>query len=60
MALGYYTPEETRTTWSEPLKLMLSSGARPQIDCVFPLRISRKPLNASEGPMGKVLIRVSP
>jgi len=61
MALGYYTPEETRTTWNELLKLMLSSGARPQIDRVFPFEnLPQAFERLKEGPMGKVLIRVSP
>ena len=61
MALGYYTPEETRTTWEELLKVMARSQARPQVDRVFPFeQLPQAFERLRSGPMGKVLIRVKP
>lgn len=61
MALGYYTPEETRATWHELLEVMRSSGARPQIDRVFPFeQLPQAFERLRAGPMGKVLVRVRP
>ena len=59
MALGYYTPEETLTTWHELLSVMAKSGARPQIDRVFPFEELPDAFERlRSGPMGKVLLRV--
>jgi NADPH:quinone reductase len=59
MALGYYTPEETRATWHELLKVMHASGARPQIDRVFPFeQLPQAFERLRSGPMGKVIVRV--
>ena len=59
MALGYYTPEETRATWEELLTVMARSGARPQIDRVFSFeQLPEAFERLRSGPMGKVLIRV--
>jgi NADPH:quinone reductase len=59
MALGYYTPEETRAAWHELLEIMQASGARPQIDRVFPFeQLPQAFEHLRRGPMGKVLVRV--
>jgi NADPH:quinone reductase len=61
MALGYYTPEETRTTWQELLSVLAKSGARPQVDRVFPFEQLPEAFERLRGgPMGKVVMRVKP
>lgn len=59
MALGYYTPEESRATWQELLKVMAQTGARPLVDRIFPFeQLPQAFERLTQGPMGKVLIRV--
>ncbi|WP_345816724.1 zinc-binding dehydrogenase (plasmid) [Paraburkholderia sp. PREW-6R] len=61
MALGYSSPEETRKTWEELLKVMTEAGARPQIDQVFMFdQLHEAFERLTKGPMGKVLIRINP
>ncbi len=59
MAVGYYTPEEGHTAWKDLLAIMARTGARPLVDHVFSFEELPKAFERlSEGPMGKVLIRV--
>ena len=61
MALGYYTPEETRTVWQELLSVMARSGARPIVDRAFPFeQLPQAFERLAKGPMGKVLVNVRP
>lgn len=61
MALGYLSPEETRNTWDELLKVITASGARPQIDRAFNFEELHEAFERlTKGPMGKVLIRIRP
>jgi NADPH2:quinone reductase len=61
MALGYYTPEESRAAWQELLKVLAISGARPLVDRVFPFeQLPQAFERLTSGPMGKVLVRVRP
>jgi len=59
MALGYYTPEESRAAWQELLKIMARSGARPLLDRIFPFgQLPQAFERLADGPMGKVLVNV--
>jgi NADPH2:quinone reductase len=59
MALGYYTPEESRTAWQELLTVMAKSAAHPLVDRIFPFeQLPQAFERLAEGPMGKVLINV--
>jgi len=59
MALGYYTPEESRAAWQELLKTMARSGARPLVDRIFPFgQLPQAFERLADGPMGKVLVNV--
>ena len=61
MALGYYTPEETRAAWQEVLCQLARSGARPLVDRIFPFEQLPQAFDRlAEGPMGKVLLNVKP
>ena len=59
MALGYYTPEETRAAWQEVLSQLARSGARPLADRAFLFeQLPQAFERLAEGPMGKVLLNV--
>lgn len=59
MALGYYTPEETRNAWQGVLRQLARSGARPLVDRVFQFEQLPQAFERLEhGPMGKVLLNV--
>lgn len=61
MALGYYTPEESKAAWQELLNVMALTGARPLVDRIFPFeQLPQAFERLAEGPMGKVLINVRP
>ncbi|MEI5997897.1 SDR family NAD(P)-dependent oxidoreductase [Paraburkholderia bengalensis] len=59
MALGYYTPEETRVTWNDLLQVMNKVGARPHIDRIYEFKQLREAFDRlRSGPMGKILIKI--
>ncbi|WP_322860675.1 zinc-binding dehydrogenase [Mycobacterium europaeum] len=61
MAVGYYTPEENHAAWRDLTAILARSGARPQVDRVFPFdQLPRAFDRLAEGPMGKVVLRVKP
>lgn len=60
VSVGDYTPEGAQAAWAEIVRRLQQAGARPVIDSVFPfedLKLAFRRL--AEGPMGKVLLRVS-
>jgi NADPH2:quinone reductase len=61
VAVGAYTPDESRRVWVEVLQLLDKTGAKPLVDQVFAFD---KLIDAFErlrsGPMGKVLLKVAP
>jgi NADPH:quinone reductase len=59
VAVGAYTSAECRSAWSEVLTLLGRTGARPQVDQVFPFeQLPQAFARLAEGPMGKVLLAV--
>jgi NADPH2:quinone reductase len=60
VAVGAYTNSESRAAWREVLELLNRTGARPLVDSVFPFeQLPQAFARLAEGPMGKVLLRVS-
>ena len=61
VAVGSYSRDEAHEAWTAVLKVLDASGARPMIDHVFDFDQLPQAFNRlAEGPMGKVLVKVSP
>lgn len=60
VAVADYTPEAAQAAWKEIVRRLEAIARRPVIDTIFPFA-DVKPAFArlAEGPMGKVLVRVS-
>jgi NADPH2:quinone reductase len=59
VAVGTYTPAETREVWGRVVELLGKSGARPVIDSRWKLEQVPQAFEAlAKGPMGKVLVTV--
>jgi NADPH2:quinone reductase len=59
VAVGAWTNAESRAAWQEVLSLLARTGARPQVDHVFPFeRLPQAFERLTDGPMGKVLLAV--
>ena len=59
VAVGTYSPAETRTVWAAVVALLDQHAARPVVDSQWPLDQVPAAFAALErGPMGKVLLRV--
>jgi NADPH2:quinone reductase len=60
VAVGAYTPAEAQAAWGRVLELLGKTGARPLIDSVWEFeRLKEAFAKLKEGPMGKVVLRVS-
>ncbi len=60
VSVGDYTPEGAQAAWAEIVRRLKQTGARPVIDSVFPFEeIKQAFRRLAEGPMGKVLLKVS-
>ena len=60
VAVGAYTNAEGHQAWNASVHLLNKTGARPLIDRVFPFdQLPAAFGRLAEGPMGKVLVRVS-
>lgn len=60
VAVGDYTAESAQTAWSEIVRRLAETGARPVIDAVFPFeQVVAAFGRLAQGPMGKVLVRVA-
>jgi NADPH2:quinone reductase len=60
VAVGAYTPAEARAAWGRVLELLAKTDARPLIDSVWDFeRLPEAFARLKEGPMGKVVLRVS-
>ena len=60
VAVGAYTPQESRSAWSEVVRLLATTGAKPIVDSVFPFTEVREAFaRLARGPLGKVLLRVN-
>jgi len=59
VAVGAYTNEESHGAWSAAVELLSRTGARPQVDSVFPFeQLPQAFARLAEGPLGKVLLEV--
>jgi NADPH2:quinone reductase len=59
VAVGAYTNAESRAAWTEVLRLMARTGARPIVDSIFPFDQLPKAFDRlAKGPMGKVLLKL--
>jgi NADPH:quinone reductase len=60
VAVADYTREEAQLTWQEIVKRLDAAGKRPVIDHVFEFTEVKEAFRRlAEGPMGKVLVKVS-
>ena len=60
VSVGDYTPAEAQTAWKEIVRRLHQVDRRPVVDEVFPFtEVKAAFARLAEGPMGKVLIRVS-
>jgi NADPH2:quinone reductase len=61
VAVGAWTNAESRAAWQEVLSLLSRTGARPQVDQIFPFeQLPQAFERLAQGPMGKVLLAVRP
>ena len=59
VAVGAWTNAESRAAWQDVLSLLARSGARPQVDRIFPFdQLPQAFERLAQGPMGKVLVEV--
>ena len=59
VAVGAYTNAESRAAWQQVCQLLARTGARPQVDSMFPFeQLPRAFGRLAEGPLGKVLLGV--
>jgi len=60
VAVGASTAAESQANWRDVLALLARTGARPQVDQVFPFdQLPRAFERLAQGPMGKVLLAVN-
>ena len=60
VSVGDYSPSEAQTAWKEIVLRLNQIDRRPVVDAVFPFTdVKAAFARLAEGPMGKVLIRVS-
>jgi len=60
VAIGAYSPQESRSAWQEVMRLLSRSGARPIVDSVFPFdQLPQAFERLANGPMGKVLLKTN-
>jgi len=61
VAVGASTAAESQANWRHVLALLARTGARPQVDQVFPFdQLPKAFERLAQGPMGKVLLAVRP
>lgn len=59
VAVGAYSNAEARTAWSESVRLLAKTGARPLVDSVFAFEdLPQAFERLARGPMGKVLLKI--
>lgn len=59
VAVGTYSPEETRHVWQIVVALLDKAAQRPLVDSIWPLEdLPQAFAKLARGPMGKVLVRV--
>jgi NADPH2:quinone reductase len=61
VSVGTYAPAEAQETWKQIVVRLNALGKRPVVDQVFPFAEAKAAFaRLAQGPMGKVLVRVSP
>jgi NADPH:quinone reductase len=61
VAVGTYTPMESRAAWGAIVEMMSGTGKKPVVDSVFPFDKAPDAFaRLKQGPMGKVLVSVRP
>ena len=59
VAVGAYTNAETLAAWREVVRVLAQSGARPQVDSVWPFdQLPKAFERLAQGPMGKIVLQV--
>ncbi len=59
VAVGAYSNAETLSAWGDIVRLLSRTGARPQVDSVWPFdQLPRAFERLAQGPMGKVVLQV--
>ena len=60
VAVGDFTPETSQAAWARILERLQASGRRPVVDGIFAMEDAKAAFERlAEGPMGKVLVRIS-
>jgi NADPH2:quinone reductase len=60
VAVGAYTPAESRAAWTQIQETLDETGAKPEVDSVWPFdQLKEAFARLAQGPMGKVVLRVS-
>ena len=60
VSVGDYTPQAAHTAWKEIVDRLNAIGQRPQVDSIVPFEdVKLGFVRLSQGPMGKVLVRVA-
>jgi NADPH2:quinone reductase len=60
VAVGDYSAQTAQTAWSEIVRRLETIRRRPQVDSIVPFEEVKKGFaRLAQGPMGKVLVRVS-
>jgi NADPH2:quinone reductase len=61
VAVSDYTPESAQVAWKEIVRRLDAAGQKPQIDSIHPFEEVKAAFHRlAQGPLGKVLVRVSP
>jgi len=59
VAVGAYTAAEASATWTQIVRLLDQTNARPLVDSIFPFdQLPQAFARLAEGPMGKVLLAI--
>lgn len=59
VAVGAYTPQESRSAWSAIVSLLERRGVKPVVDSIFPFaQLLQAFARLAHGPIGKVLLQV--
>ena len=60
VAVGAYTPAESRAAWNNILQLLSESNTKPLVDSVHPFdQLKQAFARLAQGPLGKVLLKVA-
>ncbi len=61
VAVGTYTPAQSREAWASVVEMLSASSKKPLVDSVFPFaQVAAAFDRLAAGPMGKVLLEIDP